>query len=295
MQNSFETKNVIIVSGMSGSGKSTALKVFEDMRFFCVDGLPARMAPALIELFFNSKPGDYPGLAMGMDLRQPDFVGQWREVLGDMEKLAVKPIVIFTDAETQVLLRRYATTRRPHPLATGDLGLEQAVERERSIMEPIRNQADLVIDTSHHSVHDLRRVLQEKWGALESQSKGMRVHLISFGFKYGAPAEADLITDLRFLPNPYFDENLRPMSGQDRVISDYILGADPGREYLRRLLEFLDFTLPLYATEGRYRLTMGFGCTGGRHRSVAVTEAVRSHLQERGYMISVEHRHMSLG
>lgn len=123
----------------------------------------------------------------------------------------------------------------------------------------------------------------------------MRVHLISFGFKYGAPAEADLITDLRFLPNPYFDENLRPLSGQDQIIADYVLGADPGREYLRRLLEFLDFTLPLYSTEGRYRLTMGFGCTGGRHRSVAVTEAVHAHLKAQGYMISVEHRHMSLG
>ncbi len=295
MLNPPEPKNVVIVSGISGSGKSTALKVFEDMGFFCVDGLPARMAPALIELFFNSKPGDYPGLAMGMDLRQPDFVGQWREVLTDIKKLAVSPVVIFTDAASQVLLRRYATTRRPHPLATCGLGLEQAVEQERAILEPIRNQADLVIDTSHHSVHDLRRVIQEKWGALESHTCGMRVHLISFGFKYGAPAEADLITDLRFLPNPYFDENLRPLSGQDQIIADYVLGADPGREYLRRLLEFLDFTLPLYSTEGRYRLTMGFGCTGGRHRSVAVTEAVHAHLKAQGYMISVEHRHMSRG
>ncbi len=295
MHSSAERKNVVIVSGMSGSGKSTALKVFEDMGFFCVDGLPARMAPALVELFFNSKPGEYPGLALGMDLRQTDFVGQWREALADMEKLAVRPTLVFTEASSPTLLRRYATTRRPHPLATGDLGLEGAVERERNILEPIRNHADLVIDTSHHSVHDLRRAIQEKWGALESKAQGMRVHLISFGFKYGAPAEADMTTDLRFLPNPYFDEQLRPLSGQDRPIAEYVLGADPGREYLRRLLDFLDFTLPLYAEEGRYRLTMGFGCTGGRHRSVAVTEAVLKHLRTRGYMVSVEHRHMSLG
>lgn len=290
-----EQKNVVIVSGMSGSGKSTALKVFEDMGFFCVDGLPARMAPALIELFFNSSAKDYPGLAMGMDLRQPDFVGQWKEVLLDVQKFSVRPTILFTDSSNQILLRRYATTRRPHPLASGNLGLEGALEREREILEPIRAQADLVIDTSHYSVHDLRRVIQDKWESLSSRSQGMRVHLISFGFKYGAPAEADMVTDLRFLPNPYFDEALRPMSGKDEAIARYVLDSNPGREYLRRLLEFLDFTLPLYALEGRYRLTMAFGCTGGRHRSVAVTEAVLAHLREQGFNVSVEHRHFSLG
>lgn len=290
-----EQQRVVIVSGMSGSGKSTALNVFEDMGFFCVDGLPARMAPALMDLFFNSTGQDYSGLAMGMDLRQTDFAGQWRDVLKDMERFAVRPTLIFIDASDQILLRRYATTRRPHPLATGNLGLEAAVSRERSILEPIRNQADVVIDTSHYSVHDLRRAIQDKWKALVARCQGMRVHLISFGFKYGVPAEADTVMDLRFLPNPYFDESLRPLSGQDEPIARYVLGADPGRQYLCKLLDFLDFTLPLYATEGRYRLTMAFGCTGGRHRSVAVTEAVLAHLRDRDYAVTVEHRHFSLG
>ena len=295
MQSPAEPKSVVIVSGMSGSGKSTALNVFEDMGFFCVDGLPARMAPALIELFFHSTGKDYPGLAMGMDLRQPDFVGQWKEVLGDIQKFSVQPTVLFTDASDQVLLRRYATTRRPHPLSTGNLGLEKAVQRERDILAPIRTQADLVVDTSHYSVHDLRRVLQDKWDCLASRCNGMRVHLISFGFKYGAPAEADTVMDLRFLPNPYFDEALRPLSGQDDAIAKYVLETQPGKEYLPRLLHFLDFTLPLYAAEGRYRLTMAFGCTGGRHRSVAVTEAVAAHLRSQDFSVSVEHRHLSLG
>jgi len=295
MQVQPEQKNVVVVSGMSGSGKSTALKVFEDMGFFCVDGLPARMAPALIELFFNSSAQDYPGLAMGMDLRQPDFAGQWREVLNDIQKMSIRPTIIFTDSSDPVLVRRYATTRRPHPLASGNLGLEGALEREREILAPIRTQADLVIDTSHFSVHDLRRVIQDKWGCLASRCQGMRVHLISFGFKYGAPAESDMVTDLRFLPNPYFDEALRPLSGQDEAIARYVLDREPGREYMRRLLDFLDFILPLYAAEGRYRLTMAFGCTGGRHRSVAVTEAVLAHLREQEFSVSVEHRHFSLG
>ncbi len=295
MENPNALKNVVIVSGMSGSGKSTALRVFEDMGFFCVDGLPARMAPALMELFFTSSAKDYPGLAMGMDLRQPDFAGQWKEVLQDIRKFSVRPTILFTEASDQVLLRRYATTRRPHPLTSGNLGLEGALEREREILEPIRNEADLLIDTSHYSVHDLRRVIQEKWESIASENQGMRVHLISFGFKYGAPAEADTVMDLRFLPNPYFVEDLRPLSGMDEPIARYVLDGEPGREYLKKLLEFLDFTVPLYAKEGRYRLTLAFGCTGGRHRSVAVTEAVLAHLRDKSYSVSVEHRHFSLG
>lgn len=289
-----EQNNVVIVSGMSGSGKSTALDVFEDMGFFCVDGLPVRMAPALVEFFLQSMAKEYSGLALGMDLRQADFAGQWREALKDMEKFSIHPALIFLDASDQTLLRRYATTRRPHPLADVS-GLEVALGREREILRPIRAQADLVVDTSDHSVHDLRRVIQKKWRNLTSRNQGMRVHLISFGFKYGVPAEADMVMDLRFLPNPYFDEALRPMSGKDEPIAQFVLGQEPGREYLRRLLEFLDFTLPLYSSEGRYRLTMAFGCTGGRHRSVAVTESVLAYLRSRDYAVTVEHRHFSLG
>lgn len=290
-----EQKHVVIVSGLSGSGKSTALNVFEDMGFFCVDGLPARMAPALMEIFFGSSQGEYPGLAMGMDLRQPDFVEQWADVLLDIKRHAVRPVLLFTEASTPILLRRYATTRRPHPLASRGLGLETAVEREREVLEAIRTQADLVVDTSQYSVHDLRRVIQDKWGTLTSRNQGMRVHLISFGFKYGVPAEADMVLDLRFLPNPFFDEALRPRSGQDAAVAEYVLGADPGREYMRRLSEFLDFSLPLYAGEGRYRLTVAFGCTGGRHRSVAVAETVLAHLRRQEYVVSLEHRHSGLG
>ena len=295
MQPASQQPSIVIVSGTSGSGKSTALNVFEDMGFFCVDGLPARMAAALADLFFNSTSQDYAGLAIGMDLRQTDFAGQWRDVLKDLERFPARPVLIFIDASDQVLLRRYATTRRPHPLSTGNLGLEAAVAKERSVLEPIRTQADIVIDTSHFSIHDLRRVIQDKWKSLATRGQGMRVHLISFGFKYGVPAEADSVLDLRFLPNPYFDESLRPFSGQDKLVADYVLGKDPGHKYLQNLLTFLDSTLPLYALEGRYRLTMAFGCTGGRHRSVAVTEAVLAHLRDQDYAVTIEHRHLSLG
>lgn len=288
-------KHIVLLSGMSGSGKSTALQVFEDMGFFCVDGLPARMAPALLELFEKSDNDDYPGVALGMDLRQPGFVGHWKEILSDLKKRVPQPTLLFTDATEAALLRRYATTRRPHPLSNKDLGLKAAVAQERAILEPIKHEADLVIDTSHYSVHDLRRILQEKWLCLASRCQGMRVHLISFGFKYGAPAEADMVMDLRFLPNPYFDEGLRPKSGKDQPIVDYVLGSDVGTRYLEKQLDFIDFMLPMYAREGRYRLTLAFGCTGGRHRSVAVTEAVHAHLVAQEYNVSVEHRHYELG
>lgn len=294
MQPAPHNHNIVIVSGLSGSGKSTTLNVFEDMGFFCVDGLPARMATALAELFFHSTSQNYSGLAIGMDLRQVDFDGQWQDVLHDLERNHGRPVLIFNDASEQVLLRRYATTRRPHPLSAS-LGLEAAVVKERALLEPIRNRADIVVDTSHYSVHDLRRVIQDKWAALATRRPGMRVHLISFGFKYGVPAEADCVLDLRFLPNPYFDETLRPLSGQNQEVADYVLGNDPGRKYLQILLDFLDSTLPLYAAEGRYRLTIAFGCTGGRHRSVAITEAVLAHLSNQDYTVTVEHRHLSLG
>ncbi len=194
-----------------------------------------------------------------------------------------------------MLFRRYATTRRPHPLESEGLGLEQAMDREREILLSLRQNASLVIDSSGFSIHDLRRAIQEHWEYSKDRSPGLRVHLITFGYKYGVPLEAELVFDLRFLPNPYFHEDLKPMSGRDAPVVEYVLGSDPGRDFLKRFKEFLGYILPLYASEGRYRLTIAIGCTGGRHRSVAVAEAVAEALKSLGYGVSVEHRHLALG
>lgn len=286
---------LVVVAGLSGAGKSTALNVFEDMGFFCVDGLPPGLVGKLVMLFDDLKLGRHRGLALGLDVRQSDFAVQWERAKAEMIQADIPLKSLFLEAREDVLVRRYATTRRPHPLESLSLGLDQAIARERTMLEGLRMQADLLVDTSDYSIHDLRRSIQEKWTPQDSFGKGMRIHLISFGFKYGVPLEADLVFDLRFLPNPYFDERLRSLSGMDGQIADYVLRENPGKSFLQRFEEFLRFLLPLYALEGRYRLTMALGCTGGRHRSVAVAQALTASLTSSGFAVSTEHRHLGLG
>lgn len=285
---------VVIVTGISGSGKSTALKVFEDLGFFCIDGLPSGMSAKIAELILQQD-SKYRGLALGMDMRQPEFLDNWDEALEELVSMGVIPQVLFLEAKQAELVRRYATTRRPHPLESQSLGLEQALEQERELLSPVRSCAELVLDTTDYSVHDLRRVIQTKWTAIEELGRGMRVHIISFGFKYGVPTEADFVFDLRFLPNPYFDKELRSLSGLDQVIQDYVLKSDVGLEFDKRFHDFITYMLPLYADEGRYRITLALGCTGGRHRSVSVAESVLATLKKKGYAVTIEHRHMELG
>lgn len=282
------------MTGISGSGKSTALNVFEDLGFFCIDGLPSGMSPKIAELILKQD-SKYRGLALGMDLRQPEFLDGWDDALSELDDMGIIPQVLFMEARMSELVRRYATTRRPHPLENRDLGLEQALEQEKNLLQFIRKNADMVLDTTDYSIHDLRRIIQTKWSAIEELGRGMRVHIITFGFKYGVPAEADLVFDLRFLPNPYFEKELRTLSGMDKAISEYVLGSKVGSEFYERFMDFISYMLPLYADEGRYRITLAIGCTGGRHRSVSVAESVVATLKKKGYAVTIEHRHMELG
>ncbi len=290
VQNTFP---VIVVTGLSGAGKSTALKVFEDIGFFCVDGLPASMLPKLVTLF-SGRDAQHRGLALGMDLRQLDFTSEWNKAAAELKGQGFRVQILYLDCRLDTLTRRYATTRRLHPLESTDLGLEQALEAEKKLLATMRHTAGLVIDTTEYSIHDLRRTIQEKWSVLEGSSGALRVHVVSFGFKHGIPIDCDLLFDMRFLPNPHFEEHLRPLSGQDQTVADYVLSSDVGRLYKKRFLDFLCYLLPLYAQEGRYRVTIGIGCTGGRHRSVAVSELVASTLIERNYTVTLEHRHVKL-
>lgn len=285
---------VVVVTGLSGSGKSTALRVFEDLGFFCIDGLPAEMSAKIAELIltFDSK---YRGLALGMDLRQREFMDGWEQAMQGLADIGLTPQILFLEAKMGELVRRYATTRRLHPLESKERGLDQALEQEKELLAPLRNDAALVLDTSDYSVHDLRRVIQTKWTTIEEAGRGMRVHVVTFGFKYGVPTEADLVFDLRFLPNPYFDKELRPLSGLDKSIQEYVLGNPMGAEFDKKFINFISYLLPLYADEGRYRITLALGCTGGRHRSVSVAESALAALKKKGYSVSIEHRHMELG
>lgn len=293
--NAFRNLPVVVISGLSGSGKSTALNVFEDLGYFCVDGLPASLMPKLVNLFEGQGANRYRGLALGMDFREVDFDAGWESAIREFKQSGEPPQIVFVEASTQEIMRRYATTRRPHPFESEGYGLAEAVEEERARMAPIREAADLVMDTTGFSIHDLRRQLQEKWKFLEGKGPAMKIHIMSFGFKYSIPTESDIVLDLRFLPNPYFDPQLKPLTGQDRAVADYVLNSEDGRTFLPRLTDFLLDLIPRYAREGRYRLTISLGCTGGRHRSVATAEAVFDTLRKAGYTASLEHRHIEKG
>ena len=286
---------VVILTGLSGAGKSTALNVFEDLGFFCVDGLPSGMVDRLVHLFQKENPGNYRGLALGIDVRQGDLLRDWEQAQGELRERGLRPQVLFLEASPEKLVQRYAETRRPHPLASFELGLEQAIRKEMELLQPLRQEVDLILDTSDFTLHDLRRALQRNWRFMKDPSLGLRVHLLSFGYKYGVPREADLIFDLRFLPNPHFEPDFKEVSGKSETVRNYVFQGDIGRDFKQRFLDFLLYILPLYAQEGRYRLAIGLGCTGGFHRSVAAAEEVFAVLKGEGYNASLEHRHLELG
>ncbi|MBS5049057.1 MAG: RNase adapter RapZ [Desulfovibrionaceae bacterium] len=286
---------LLVVTGLSGAGKSTALQVLEDVGFFTADGLPPALLPEFLNLARKPDMEHFRGLALGMDFRRGATIQTLSEALGHLRAAGTHPALLFLEARPEVILRRYATTRRPHPVEREGLGLEQAVAEERRRLTPVREAADLVLDTSAFTLHDLRREIQHRWNQARVQAHAMRVHLVSFGFKYGVPSDADMVFDLRFLPNPYFIEELRPLSGCDAPVADYVFGDGSARLFRDRFLDFLLFLLPYYDSEGRYRLTLGLGCTGGRHRSVAMTELAAHTLRQAGYAVTVEHRHWKLG
>lgn len=288
---------VVIVAGLSGSGKSTVLQVFEDMNYFKLDGLPPELLADTVSVLNHDSLSRYRGIVVGMDLRQKAFVEDFHKAMSRLFAGGPAPVLLYVEADSEVIIRRYATTRRPHPLEREGISLERSIAEERRRLAPIRDMADLVLDTSRLSIHDLRRLVQKRWRspAKDARLRNMRVNLVSFGFKYGLPADAEMVFDLRMLQNPYFDPLLRPLSGKDKLVSDYVLEQEPGREFFAQLLDFIRTALQLFEKEGRYRVTIALGCTGGRHRSVAVAEAVGRALKKMDYAVTIEHRHMDLG
>ena len=286
---------VCIVTGLSGAGKSTAVQVFEDLRYFAVDGLPASLAPEMAAMMERPSMSHFMGIALGMDMRQSNFPDEINDALSVMAAKGIRPLLLFLEADAQELMRRYATTRRPHPLEREGMGLEAALAAERNRLRPLREMADLVIGTSRFSIHDLRRSIQKRWSGNKDKLRAIRVNVISFGFKYGVPREADTVFDLRFLPNPYFVEELRPLCGKDKAVADYVFASPSAVEFRKKLLDLLFFMLPLMEAEGRYRITIAVGCTGGRHRSVAMAEELSQALRQADYPTSLEHRHLELG
>lgn len=280
-----ETPHIIVITGLSGAGRSTALRVLEDAGFFCVDNLPPGLAPELLQLV--GQEGKLERVGLGIDVRTGGFLSGAEETLSELEASGHRVRVIFLDCADDVLVRRFSETRRPHALArTGDL--QGAIVRERERLSVLRARADIVIDTTDFSVHDLRHHLIDYLGR-NPDRPSMVVRLVSFGFKYGIPVHADLVFDLRFLPNPHFVDALRPKTGLDPEVSAYVMEAPETQELLQRLRSLLDYALPQYAREGKAYLTIAVGCTGGRHRSVAMAEELRRQLGD-SHEVVVSHR-----
>jgi UPF0042 nucleotide-binding protein len=278
---------IVVVTGLSGSGKSTAIHVLEDLGFYCIDNLPVALIPRFVELWESSRE-DIGRVALGIDLRERAFLADFPRVFDELRAAGHRVEVLFLDAADEVLVRRFGETRRPHPLAPGTT-VAEGIRREREKLEGLREHADRIVDTSAMTVHELREELRQSLAAAEHPGT-MTVALVSFGYKYGLPGDTDMVMDVRFLPNPFFVEELRPRTGTDPAVANYVLRREDTRGFLERLTALLDFTLPRYEREGKSYLTLALGCTGGKHRSVVLVEELRRLFEGRPYRVLVQHR-----
>lgn len=280
-------RTIIVITGLSGSGKSTAAKTLEDIGFFCVDNLPIDLVPKLIELV-EAGGAELSRLALVIDSRQRRFFPRYSTILGSIELHDTSFEILFLDARDEVLIRRYSETRRQHPLApTGSL--IDGIKREREELQEIKRLADRVIDTSDITVHQLRDEIRKLYSAPKADS--LKIVINSFGFGKGLPLESDMVIDVRFLPNPYFVESLKFHTGLDEEVRQWVLSKETTLRFLKRLEDLLVFLLPLYINEGKQYFTLSIGCTGGKHRSVVVTEYISQRLEAMGYPgVQVKHR-----
>lgn len=275
----------IILTGLSGSGKTVALNAFEDSGFFCVDNLPS----TLIETFVNlgNKTSSISKVAIGVDIRERKFLSDFTDTISTLKKKH-KIEILFIEASDEVLTRRFKESRRPHPLGYKDL--KRALHKEAELLQPIRQEADEIIDTSSLNPHELRKLITTSF--LKKGPKEMTINLMSFGYKYGIPLEADLLFDVRFLPNPYFIEELKPFPGTSGKVKNFVLSQKETKDFLEKFTPLLDYSIPLYKKEGRSYLTLGIGCTGGRHRSPALIQEISKYLSKQKLTVSVTHRDM---
>jgi UPF0042 nucleotide-binding protein len=280
-------KELVIVTGISGAGKASALKAFEDLGFDCVDNLPLELLPDFARLVENS--AEVERAAIVVDVREGTTLDRLPEILKGVKTL-LSTRVVFLDAQDAVLVRRYSETRRPHPLGRSET-VSRSIVEERQLLDPIRNVADTLIDTSNFNVHELRADILARFGQ-ENESGSLLVSCLSFGFKNGVPLDADMVFDVRFLPNPHFVEKFRKLTGLDPEVAAYVRDFPQTREFLARVTELMLYLLPHYVEEGKSYLTVAFGCTGGQHRSVMMVEEIAAELKRAGYQVKALHRDM---
>jgi UPF0042 nucleotide-binding protein len=277
----------VVITGLSGAGKSFAIKCFEDIGYFCVDNLPTTLIPTFAELTARST-RDIRNVALGIDVREGEYLPHLVEALGELRRRAYPVEVLFLEASDESLVRRYHESRRKHPLA-GDGNILDGIRAERKALAQFREIADRILETSSLTVHQFKDLLIELYGTPKTRP-GLATSLVSFGYKHGIPYDADLVFDVRFLPNPHFVDGLRALDGRDPRVREFIFAHDESRELVTRLQDLLRFLLPFYRREGKAYLTIAVGCTGGRHRSVAVVEALRQFLEGLGLPPAVAHR-----
>ncbi len=280
----------VVVTGLSGAGRSTAAKCFEDLGYYVVDNLPAELIATLMDLGSKSQ-GAVTRLAVVMDVRSRAFSSDLRGVVRTLDERGMRPRVLFLEASDDVLVRRFENVRRAHPMQ-GDGRLIDGIAAERELLAPLRDDADLVLDTSNRSVHDLRRAIENAFaqgGPLEA-APDLRATVVSFGYKYGLPVDADLVVDVRFLPNPYWIPELRELTGRDQEVQDYVLSQDDAVRFLDRYAEILDILGAGYRRESKRYLTLAVGCTGGKHRSVVMAQELAQRLEGNGIKATVVHR-----
>ena len=277
----------VVVTGMSGAGKRTAMKMLEDAGFYCVDNLPAALISTFVELITLPN-SEITKVALGLDVRSDKSFEEIDKTLASMKESGIAYEILFMDASDSILVKRYKETRRVHPIEGN--GTEDSIRKERKILSKIRKRADYVIDTSSLLTRNLKEELDRIFVKNEAYNSLM-VQVMSFGFKYGIPLDADLVFDVRFLPNPFYLDELKPLTGNDAMVRDYVMGFDEAEEFLDKLSDMLSFLIPNYIKEGKYRLVVCIGCTGGKHRSVTLANALYERLKDKGdYGLTLMHR-----
>ena len=279
-------RQLVLITGLSGSGKASALKAFEDLGFYCIDNLPVNLIPRFVELC--QRGGDIGQAAVVADIRGGEALSQLPSVYEHLAERHPKPSLVFMEASDEALIRRFEETRRPHPLG-GDLPVREGIRLERELLKPMRQLADAVISTTRMNVHELRDFVRSRFGGLEKRHT-MLISVVSFGFRFGVPTDSDLVFDVRFLPNPNYQPRLKGKTGRDRSVQRFVESHPQTQEFVRRITELLFFLLPNYLHEGKSYLTIAVGCTGGRHRSVALAERIARKISAEGYKARVSHR-----
>jgi RNase adapter protein RapZ len=288
MRNTLRSTEFIIITGLSGSGKSGTIKCFEDLGFFCVDNLPAKLIPTFVELC-TRKGEEIARVALIIDIRERDFLQEFPAIYNQMKSQNYSFSILFLEASDEVLVRRFSETRRPHPLAF-DRPVLQGITEERTRLQPIRDMADIIIDTSNLNIHELREHINKIFSPATSTGKPLIISLISFGYKHGIPFNSDILFDVRFLPNPYFVPEFKDKTGGDPQVKEFVFSSPESKEFIEKLRDLLEFLLPRFVREGKTYLTISIGCTGGKHRSVAIAEYLEQILKEMGHEVRCKHR-----